>query len=210
MAAVVAVTAPPGSTLLANVHRSIPGYGRPGGSRTVSIPATWQGGASILPVIESRPGWFDVRLAQRPNGSTAWLRAADVTLTSTPYKILIDLHTTHLTLFKDDRIVFSAPVGVGTPADPTPTGQFFVALFAAPTSPGYGPFVLVTSGHSNTISDWERSGDAMMAIHGPLGADDQIGTSGASVSHGCVRLHVADLLHLRQIPDGSPVDVVAS
>jgi lipoprotein-anchoring transpeptidase ErfK/SrfK len=70
--------------------------------------------------------------------------------------------------------------------------------------------VMVSSAHSNTISDWESSGDALMAIHGPLGADAQIGTTGARVSHGCVRLHVADLVHLRVVPAGSPIDVVAS
>jgi lipoprotein-anchoring transpeptidase ErfK/SrfK len=132
-----------------------------------------------------------------------------VTLTASPYKILIDLATRRLTLFKNDRITFSAPAGVGTATDPTPTGNFFVALFAAPPSSGYGPFVLVSSAHSNTISDWEMSGDALMAIHGPLGDDAEIGTTGAYISHGCVRLHVSDLVHLRDVPAGSPIVVVA-
>jgi lipoprotein-anchoring transpeptidase ErfK/SrfK len=151
-----------------------------------------------------------VRLAQRPNGSTAWVRDTDVTFTSTPYKILIDLKTTYLVLFKDDKPTFGAPLGIGTVSDPTPTGNFFVAFFSAPPSSGYGSFVIVSSGHSNAISDWESSGDALMAIHGPLGADAEIGKLGARVSHGCVRLHVADLLHLRNVPAGSPIDVVAS
>ena len=65
---------------------------------------------------------------------------------------------------------------------------------------------MVTSAHSNTISDWEESGDAITAIHGPLGADAAIGTTGARVSHGCVRLHDADLIQLRDVPAGTPVD----
>jgi lipoprotein-anchoring transpeptidase ErfK/SrfK len=66
----------------------------------------------------------------------------------------------------------------------------------------------VTSAHSNTISDWEESGDALIAIHGPLGDDAEIGTSGARISHGCIRLHDSDLAQLRVVPDGSPIDIM--
>ena len=102
-----------------------------------------------------------------------------------------------------------APVGVGLPAYPTPTGQYFVAFLATPPNPGYGAFVMVTSAHSNTITDWDSSGDAIVAIHGPLGSDRQIATTGAAVSHGCVRLHESDLVQLRPVPVGSPIDIVA-
>jgi lipoprotein-anchoring transpeptidase ErfK/SrfK len=200
---------PAGSTLLATFHGAEQGYGSPNGPPSASIPATWHGAQSILPVVTAQPGWVDVRLAQRPNESTAWVPVADVTLSSTPYKILIDLKKMHIYLFKADQLIYAAPAGVGTVADPTPTGEFFVAFFAEPPSPGYGPFVMVSSAHSNKISDWESSGDALMAIHGPLGTDAEIGTTGARVSHGCVRLHIADLLHLRIVPAGSPIDVVA-
>ncbi|HWE65826.1 MAG TPA: L,D-transpeptidase [Acidimicrobiales bacterium] len=203
-------SAPAGSVLLATTHGTIPGYAAPGGAKSVSIPAMWHGAISTLPVIWAKPGWLDVRLAQRPNGSTAWVRDSAVSLTSTPYRIVVNLKTTRIYLYKSGHMIFSAPAGVGTTADPTPTGQYFVAFFASPPSSGYGAFVLVSSAHSNTISDWEESGDALMAIHGPLGADSEIGTTGALVSHGCVRLHEADLLHLRQVPAGSPIDVVAS
>jgi lipoprotein-anchoring transpeptidase ErfK/SrfK len=199
---------PAGSTLLATFHVAVQGYLTPKGAKGPVVPPTWHGATSILPVIATQPGWVDVRLAQRPNESTTWAPVADVTLSETPYKILIDLKTTHLSLFKNNRLVYGAPAGVGTAADPTPTGDFFVAFFAAPPSSGYGPFVMVSSAHSNTISDWEMSGDALMAIHGPLGADAQISTTGAYVSHGCVRLHVSDLVHLRVVPAGSPIVVV--
>jgi lipoprotein-anchoring transpeptidase ErfK/SrfK len=105
-------------------------------------------------------------------------------------------------------MVASFPVGIGIPAAPTPTGRYFVALFAQPPSPGYGQFVMVTSAHSNTISDWEESGDAIVAIHGSLGSDAAIGTTGARVSHGCIRLHDVDLAQLRNVPAGTPVDIV--
>jgi lipoprotein-anchoring transpeptidase ErfK/SrfK len=199
-----------GSTLLATTNGAIPGYSTPGGPQTNVVPATWHGAVSTLPVIATKPGWADVRLATRPNESTTWVRLDDVTLTSSPYRIVVDLATTHLSLYKSGRLVFTAPAGVGTTTDPTPTGEFFVAFFATSPSPAYGAFVMVSSAHSNTISDWESSGDALMAIHGPLGADAQIGTTGARVSHGCVRLHEADLVRLRSVPAGSPIEVVAS
>ena len=156
-----------------------------------------------------QPGWVQVRLAQRPNGSSAWVPAGDVTLFADPYYIVVDLGTTRLRLFKAGREIAGLPAGVGVPAAPTPSGQFFVALLARPPSPGYGEFVMVTSAHSDTISDWEQSGDAITAIHGSLGADAVIGTTGARVSHGCIRLHDADLVQLRDVPAGTPVDIAA-
>ena len=202
--------APAGSTLVATVTHRIEAYEMPGHPPTGIIDSTWHGAVTALPVIWAEPGWVYVRLPQRPNESTAWVRDADVTLSSTPYRIIIDLQTEHLSLFKDGQLDFTAPAGVGTAADPTPVGSYFVAFVAAPPSAGYGPFVLVSSAHSNAISDWESSGDALMAIHGPLGADSEIGTTGAHVSHGCVRLHISDLLRLRVVPAGTPIDVVAS
>jgi lipoprotein-anchoring transpeptidase ErfK/SrfK len=155
-----------------------------------------------------KAGYLEVRLPQRPNGSTTWIRATDATLGSTPFRIEINLATRQLDLFQAGRLVLKAPAGIGTAQDPTPIGHFFVAFLAAPPSPGYGAFVIVTSGHSNAITDWEQSGDALMAIHGPLGADAEIGTTGARVSHGCVRLHPSDLERLRSVPLGSPIDVI--
>jgi lipoprotein-anchoring transpeptidase ErfK/SrfK len=173
-----------------------------------TVPAAWHSAPSTLPVIAEQPGWLDVRLAQRPNGSTAWVQAADVDLAVTPYRIVIELATTHLTLYRGGQPILSAPVGIGQPSYPTPTGQYFLAFLASPPTTGYGAFVMVTSAHSDTITDWESSGDAIVAIHGPLGSDRQIATTGAAVSHGCIRLHESDLLKLRPVPVGSPIDIV--
>jgi len=180
----------------------------PGGPAAVPIAASWHGSPLHLPIIASDHGYLEVRLPSRPNGSTTWIRQNAVHLYATTYRIRIDLRTQHLLLYHANKLILDAPAGIGTVADPTPTGHFFVAFFAKAPSPAWGPFVLVTSAHSNTISDWEESGDAMVAIHGPLGADAKIGSTGARVSHGCVRLHDADLALLREVPDGSPIDIV--
>jgi len=202
---------PAGVSLVATLHGRAVRYASPGGATDGSLPAKWHGAKSALPVIESRPGWVEVRVAQRPNGSTAWVRAADVTMSSTPYRIIINTTTMHLTLYKDARQILSAPAGIGTTSDPTPAGDYFVAFLEAPPrpNPGYGAFILVTSAHSDSIADWDGSGDAVIGIHGPLGDNTEIGTAGARVSHGCIRLHEADLIKLRDVPPGSPIEVVS-
>jgi lipoprotein-anchoring transpeptidase ErfK/SrfK len=198
------------STALATVRAAAVRYASPGGRPAGTVPASWYERPSVLPVVATRPGWVEVRLAQRPNQSTAWLRAGDVTLSSTPYEIVVDLASTRLSLYDDGHLVFSAPAGVGTAGDPTPAGHFFVAFDEPPpqANPGYGPFIMVTSAHSTAISDWEGSGDAVIGIHGPLGEDSKIGTSGARISHGCIRLHDQALERLTGVPAGTPIDVV--
>ena len=204
-------TAPavPATTVLATLSGPTQAYASPGGAPSVLLPAQWLDSPSVLPVVATAGDWLDVRIAQRPNGQTGWIERSQATLSATPYAIVIDLSTEHLELFRDGEQVLDAPAGIGTATDPTPTGQFFLALFAEAPSPDYGPFVMVTSAHSDTITDWDESGDAIIAIHGPLGADAAIGTTGAAISHGCVRLHDSDLMVLRAVPDGSPIDIVS-
>jgi lipoprotein-anchoring transpeptidase ErfK/SrfK len=205
-----AVPAVPASTELATVLVTAPRYAAPGRLAAGAVPASWYGRPSVLPVIATRPGWVRVRLAQRPDGSTTWLPVGDVRLSSTPDRIVVNLGTTRLALYDHGRLVFSAPAGVGTTDDPTPTGEFFVAFDEPPPdpNPGYGPFIVVTSDHSRAIGDWEGSGDAVIGIHGPLGEDSEIGTTGARISHGCVRLHLESLEQLAQVPPGTPIDVI--
>jgi lipoprotein-anchoring transpeptidase ErfK/SrfK len=203
------VTAPAGWSLIATAKGTIPRYAAPGGRRDGTVPGRWYGGASSLPVIGQRPGWFRIRLVTRPDGSTAWVRAADVTITDTPYRIVVNLAAEHLRLYRLGKQIMNAPAGIGTKQDPTPTGHYFVAMLEESPSAGYGPFILVTSAHSEAISDWEGSGDAVIGIHGPLGEGGLIGTGGAALSHGCIRLPLPDLARLRPVPVGTPITITA-
>ena len=66
-------------------------------------------------------------------------------------------------------------------------------------------------GHLGALARHQRLGglgDAVIGIHGPLGDDSEIGTTGARVSHGCIRLHDSDLVRLRQVPPGTPINIV--
>jgi lipoprotein-anchoring transpeptidase ErfK/SrfK len=202
----------PASTLVAATHGAIPGYASAGApAPDMTVPGSWFGYPSVLPVVATEPGWLEVRLAQRPNGSTTWVQQSDVTLSTTPYALVIDLATEHLVVFQNATPIFNFAAGVGAPNDPTPTGNYFMTMIYPPPGPGYGPFVLVTSDHSDSISDWENSGDAIIGIHGPITSydDSLIGSTGAAISHGCIRLHDADLARLSMIPAGTPIEVVA-
>jgi lipoprotein-anchoring transpeptidase ErfK/SrfK len=205
---VITSTVTAASNQVATLPGNVQGYAAPGGAPTQIVPGSWLGAVSELPVIATAPGWLEVRLAQRPNESTTWIQSTGIALTTTPYRIVVDLATEHLELFDEGQLVLNAPAGIGTPTDPTPTGTYFVALFAQAPDPGYGPFVIMTSDHSDAIADWDGSGDAVIAIHGPIGADAEIGTTGTAISHGCIRLHDSDLAQLRTVLPGSLVDII--
>ncbi|PZS19334.1 MAG: murein L,D-transpeptidase [Acidimicrobiales bacterium] len=200
----------PGTTTLATLTSDVSGSAGPGLAPGTTVPASWYGYRSTLPVIDQRPGWVEVRLAQRPNQSTVWVPANRVTFSSTPYRLVLSLGAERMQLLRYDQPILNVPAGIGTVGDPTVTGHYFVTMKVPPPDPGYGPFVLATSAHSDTITDWARSGDAIIAIHGPIDshADALIGKTGARISHGCIRLHDADLAQLGAVPAGTPLDVV--
>ena len=76
---------PPASTQVATLHGSIPGLHLPrSATPSMTVPGSWYGYPSVLPVITTEPGWLYVRLAQRPNGSTIWVHQNDVTLSTAP------------------------------------------------------------------------------------------------------------------------------
>jgi lipoprotein-anchoring transpeptidase ErfK/SrfK len=197
-------------TTIAEVTGALPYAASPGGPTAGALPVgSWWGETKHLPVIARVSGWLEVRLPQRPNGSTGWIPESSAVLSTTSYAVLVDVTNRRLKLYQAGQVVVDAPAGVGTPDDPTPLGQFYLMVVEGPRGPGYGPFIMGTNAHSEAIQSWEGSGDAFTAIHGPLGADAAIGTTGAAISHGCIRLHVADLEQLSPAPVGTPVVIVA-
>jgi len=197
-------------TTIAHVSGPVPYYDAPDGAQAGTVPiGSWWGTDKYLPVIAQASGWFEVRLPQRPNGLTGWIKAADAQLSTTDFGILIDVTAHRVRLYQAGAVVADFPAGVGTPNDPTPLGQFYVMVFEKSPGPSWGPFVIGTNAHSEAIQSWEGSGDAFTALHGPVGADKAIGTDGAAISHGCVRMHNDDLAQLAPVPPGAPITIVA-
>jgi lipoprotein-anchoring transpeptidase ErfK/SrfK len=195
----------PTSTVLVHLVQTTRGFATSTAKKSdQKIPAQWFGYYSVLPVINSGNFRLEVRLPRRPNGSTTWVNATAVRYSTTPYAVLVDLGFRRLFLFDAGHLMGSFPVGIGAPDDPTPTGSYFVAFRSPPPDPSYGPFVLATSDHSDTIEDFGGN-DAIIAIHGPIDEAGEIGSSGAAISHGCIRMLDPDLEHLSGIPVGTPV-----
>jgi hypothetical protein len=206
-------TVPPFS-LIATLRGSTPCYAS-STSPTVtgSVAPAWSGANLAFPVIGTAHGRLQIRLLQplqQPNPLTTWIDTSAAALTHTSYHIVVDLSAKRLLLYQRAKLVLQAPAVVGSPQDPTPTGHFFVALFAQAPTPAYGPFVIVTSAFAATVTDWEQQGAAMIAISGPLDTLSAIQTGGAQLSHGGIRLLDADIAKLRPVPAGAPIDVVAT
>jgi lipoprotein-anchoring transpeptidase ErfK/SrfK len=197
-------------TLIAHLPGDVPAYSEPGIPTGGTVAGEWWDYPSILPVLEERDGFYKVRIQQRPNGSTVWIAAEGIETSVTPYRMVIDVTKYRVILFELGKVVLDVPAMVGREHTPTPVGEFFVTMLYPGSSPGYGKQMVVLSAHSETIDDWQGSGDAITAIHGPLGNEASIDTVGAG-SNGCVRLHMADLDALvALVVPGTPVDIVAS
>jgi lipoprotein-anchoring transpeptidase ErfK/SrfK len=161
-------------------------------------------GDASTPATSKNPGWYQVLLPSRPNGTTAWVPTTSVTVTKTPLRIFVDLTTRTLRVESDGTTDMTVPVAIGTLENPTPTGATYVTELIQNTNPAgsYGPYAYGLALHSNTLSEFE-GGDGQVGIHGT----NQPRLIGESVSHGCVRLtndNVKKLVAL-QLPLGVPV-----
>jgi lipoprotein-anchoring transpeptidase ErfK/SrfK len=160
----------------------------------------------VFLVKEQRDGWLKVALPSRPNGSTGWIQATDVTLRPVSYRIQVDLTAHRLTLFEGDNPVMEAPVAIGTDKTPTPTGDFYVDGVFKLTSPNgpYGAYALSVTGFSNVLTSF-GGGNGQIAIHGT----NDPALIGTPASHGCVRMTNADVTTLVSMATaGTPVSIV--
>jgi hypothetical protein len=149
--------------------------------------------------------WVRLRIPGRPNGRTGWVeRNALGPFHLTHQLIVVDRERLRMSFYEFGHRVWSASVGVGRPSMPTPAGHFWIDERFQITDPssGYYPFAFGTTDYS-TLTDWPGGG--VVGIHGPY--YDAPGIPGY-ISHGCIRLHVADDFWLaRHVTLGTPLRV---
>ncbi len=147
---------------------------------------------------------FKPRLvAVRPKVTPASLRRMTV--------ITITQSTFTLRLFKHLKVRKTYKVAVGQPAYPTPRGRYAIQnkqvnpTWSVPNSPWAGELAgtSVTGGSAANPLKARWMGIANgVGIHG-TGED---GSIGSRASHGCIRMHVRDVVDLfRRVPVGTPV-----
>jgi len=154
---------------------------------------------------EDRAGrlWISVRVPALPENLTGWVpRAALGASEFVRTRLVVDLKRLDATLLAGGRSVFRAEIGIGRPAWPTPTGEFYVRSRIRSLSSFYGPLAFGTSARSEVLTDWPDGG--FVGIHGT--SEPQL--LPGRVSHGCIRMRNADILRLGKLmPVGTPVSI---
>jgi L,D-transpeptidase catalytic domain len=148
--------------------------------------------------------WIRARLPSR-GARSGWLpRSALGTYGVVHTRLIVDRARLTLTLLRDGRVAFRAPVGIGRAQTPTPAGRFYVRdRVTRYASPFYGPVAFGTSARSATLTDWPGGG--FVGIHGT----DRPDLIPGRISHGCIRLRNADILRLSKLmPVGTPLRIV--
>lgn len=164
--------------------------------------ATPLGSPRALLVRQVVPGWVEVLLPVRPNGSSGWVEARSVRVEDTYDLITVDLSARRASVVQGGVQVASSVVAIGSKRAPTPKGLFFVTDRVRPPEPNstYGAFALGLSGHSPALSEFDH-GDGQIGIHGT----NVPASIGKAASHGCVRVPADVAAILPGIPLGTPV-----
>jgi lipoprotein-anchoring transpeptidase ErfK/SrfK len=166
---------------------------------------TWEGLPLVFLVQQRQGDWLEVQLNTRPNQTTAWIRAADVTLRLVTHRIVVSLTSRSMTVYDGQTPVMEASVAIGDPTTPTPRGNYYIdgAVRTPDPSGVYGPYQLSVAAFSEVLMSF-GSGVGQIAMHG-TNAPSLIGSA---VSNGCLRMKNADITRLANTVEiGTPVQI---
>jgi len=199
----------PGPTLVAAAGAAqvqVFNAARAGAPPRLVLPNPNTDGAPLVFLVDStQPGWVKVLLPARPNGSTGWVHARDVTLTADGYRLVVRRAAHRLDVNRGDTLLESDPIAVGTADTPTPGGRYYLTeLLEQPNPRGpYGPYAYGLSGFSDVLHSF-AGGAGVIGIHGT----NQPELLGRDVSHGCIRVGNDAITRLsRLLPLGTPVTI---
>jgi hypothetical protein len=190
-------------TLVALVTHPTPMRSAPGGHAFARLGRrTAFGSPAALWVVRRAGAWLGVVSSLAGNGKLGWIAAADASLARVQWQLHVALAARRLSVLLDGHVVRRYRVAVGAAASPTPTGRFAVTdrLNTGDPSGPYGCCILALSAKApHAIQGW--NGGDRIAIH----STPETSTIGQAVSHGCVRLTLAEgRWLLAHIPLGTP------
>ena len=175
-------------------------YAAPDGAVTQTLTNPQPTGAPLVFLVAATKGpWLQVHLAQRPNGSTGWIKADSVTLSNLDYSLTVSIEQRTLELSKNGALVKTFSVATGTGGTPTPHGSFYLTELLAPTNAGYGPYAFGLSAFSDALTSF-GGGPGQIGLHGT----DDAASIGTAASHGCIRLSNPDITELAGLFRSAP------
>jgi lipoprotein-anchoring transpeptidase ErfK/SrfK len=211
-----ATTLPAGYSLAAQVKGSqIAIYEKPAAPAPAkTLPNPWllnEEADKQIPQVflveeQRQDGWVRVLLADRPNGSTGWVRAGDVQLTPNPYHMRVTLGDRKISVFQGTNKTYEGEVAIGASDTPTPPGKYYTRVLIQAPDPNtvYGPFAYGLSAHSEVLTEFS-GGDAEVGVHG----NNDSSVLGKNVTHGCIRMDNDEIIKLSKVlPLGTPVEIV--
>lgn len=163
------------------------------------------GGDRVFLVLDEADDYLQVQLPVRPNGSTGWIRRADVVLSEVTTRAEVNVSDRTLRVWDGDDVLVDTSVAIGKPSTPTPLGRFYVRdIIEKFPSSAYGSYIVGLSGFSEVLETF-AGGEPAIAIHGTNRPD----LIGQDVSNGCIRIP-NELIELmaETVPLGTPVDIV--
>lgn len=171
---------------------------------------THEGFPLVVSVIEASDDgrWLHVRFPQRPNGTSGWVRADELSLWGLENAIEVSIAERRLRVVSGvtGEVLFEASVSVGSDATPTPVGEFFIDIVnPLGDHPTYGWGQLSVSGFSEVLERF-AGGIGQIAIHGW----NDPSAMGRNVSNGCIRMNNDDIARVAELaPLGTPVTITA-
>jgi lipoprotein-anchoring transpeptidase ErfK/SrfK len=183
-------------------------HAAPDGPVTHQLEHPQPSGAPLVFLLDRRQGsWLRVHLPVRPNGSTGWVRAAEVTVTGVRHRLDVRRSAHRLELYTDGALTRTYAIGIGTRDTPTPGGTYYLKELLRPPDPdgAYGPYAYGLSGFSTELTSF-NGGQGVIGLHGT----DDPASIGRDVSHGCIRLANDDITELvGLLPLGTPVRILS-
>jgi hypothetical protein len=148
--------------------------------------------------------WVRLRLPQRPNNVTGWVRRGALGpfhLVHT--RLVVSYRRLRVTLYDRGKRRLRARVGMGAPGTPTPTGSFWIReKFHVSDGSLYGTRAMGTAAYSDVLTDWPGGG--VIGMHGT----NEPGLIPGRPSHGCIRIKNPDIERLYALtPVGTPLRI---
>ena len=178
--------------------------------RRLASEGLWKGGPTRFFNMRTAHA---VKLYQQKHAMPQTGIATPAVIEATKGHIVVIKHLFKVIVFRDGKRVFSAPIAIGMPAHPTPEGSFNIIAkienptWVPPNSPWAAGLEPVPPGASNPLGTrWIGTSAPAIGFHmTPM--DYSVGHA---ASHGCMRMHQADVEKMYDIVDiGETVEIKA-